>query len=243
VKTAYASPGLRALLLCIAILPAMRAQTSTQDGAAQAPPPATVSFSFVRVGLPVPKFTLTVSADGTGTYKGEEAPPPSPYPGVSTTPAPIDRGFTLSAATTGKIFSLAHELHNFNTVCASKARNIADTGTKTLTYSGSDGGGACTYNFSENKNVQAITEMFLGIAATMDEGRRLDRLHRYDRLGLDAAIGFLAEQVSQGRALELGTIQTSLRSIADDADVIQRVRTRAVALLALVPAGTGQAAP
>jgi hypothetical protein len=34
----------------------------------------------------------------------------------------------------------------------------------------------------------------------------------------------------------VGTIAASLRSIADDADVMQRVRARARTLLALVPA-------
>ena len=209
----------------------MRAQE-----AVPAPPPATVSFNFERPGLPVPRFTLRVGEDGSGSYRGEQAPPPSPYPGVSTKPDPIDRGVTLTAATTGKIFALAHDLHNFNITCASKAKNIADTGKKTLLYQGPNGEGSCTYNYSDSKSVIQLTDIFLGIAATLDEGRELDRLHRYDRLGLDAAMGFLAQQASQGRALELGTIQATLRSIADDAEVMQRVRTRANTLLALVPA-------
>jgi len=208
----------------------MRAQE-----AVPAPPPATVSFNFERPGLPVPRFTLRVGEDGSGSYRGEQAPPPSPYPGVSTRPDPIDRGIALTASTTGRIFALAHDLHNFNAACASKAKNIADTGKKTLLYQGPNGEGSCTYNYSENKSVGQLTEIFLGIAATLDQGRELDRLHRYDRLGLDAAIGFLAQQTSAGRALELGTIQATLRSIADDAEVMQRVRTRANALLALVP--------
>ena len=158
-------------------------------------------------------------------------------------PDPIDRSFTLSAATTHKIFALAHELHHFNTPCASKANNNADTGKKTLSYKGPDGEGSCTYNFSENKSVVQLTELLQGIVETMDEGRGLDHLHRYDRLGLDAAIAFLAQQVTDGRALELGTIEATLRSIASDADVIQRVRTKADALLALIPGEMRQVGP
>jgi hypothetical protein len=63
----------------------------------------------------------------------------------------------------------------------------------------------------------------------------LDRLHRYDRLGLDAAMTFLAQEVSAGHALEVGTIAASLRSITADPDVMERVRTRAGALLAQIP--------
>jgi hypothetical protein len=217
--------------------PALYAQT------APVRPPAVVSFSFERHGAQVPRFTLRVSESGAGSYEGEEAPPVSPYPGVSSKPDPIDRAFILSQATTGKIFGLAHDLHGFKMHCASGAKNIADTGRKTLTYKGPDGEGTCTYNYSESKNVTLLTEMFQGIAETMDEGRRLDQLHRYDRLGLDAAMATLAEQVAAGRALELSTIQATLRSIAGDSEVMERVRTRANTLLAMVPAEVRTSGP
>lgn len=239
-KTLYCSARYCALL---AIVLAMAAPSSVRAQTAAAQLPATVSFAFERPGLPVPKFTLRVAEDGRGSYQGEAAAPPSPYPGVSTPPAPIDRSFMLSAATTRKIFALARDLHHFNTTCASKAKNIADTGKKTLSYKGPDGEGSCTYNYSENKSVQQLTELVQNIAGTMDEGRELDHLHRYDRLGLDAAISFLEQQVTDGRALELGTIQATLRSIASDADLIQRVRTRANALLAQIPAEMREIAP
>jgi hypothetical protein len=143
---------------------------------------------------------------------------------------------SITPATADKIFALGRKLDHFNITCASKAKNIADTGTKTLSYSAPDGTGSCTYNYSENKEVEELTGMFQGMAETMDEGRILDHLHRFDRLGLDDAMTFLAQEVSAGRALEVGTITASLRSIADDADVMQRVRARARTLLALVPA-------
>ena len=131
---------------------------------------------------------------------------------------------------------MAKTLKEFQVTCASKAKNVADTGAKTLSYTGPAGDGRCTYNYSENKTVVLLTETFEGIAETMDEGRRLDYLHRYDRLGLDSAITFLADEVTSGRALELGTIAESLRSLANDADVMQRVRIRASQLLSLLPA-------
>jgi hypothetical protein len=46
---------------------------------------------------------------------------------------------------------------------------------------------------------------------------------------------FLSEEVSAGHALELGTIASSLRSIATDTDVMVRVRSRASALLSQIP--------
>jgi hypothetical protein len=144
----------------------------------------------------------------------------------------INQQITLSAATTAKVFKLARSLNRFDIACASKAKNIADTGKKTLSYVGPDGRGtSCIYNYSEEKNVTVLTDMFLAIAFTLDEGRKLEFLHRYDRLGLDAEMITLAHEVDEGRAMELGTIAPTLDVIASDTALIQRVRLRAAKLL------------
>lgn len=215
--------------------------TSSVYGRGQdARPPAglqpQVVFTYERLGLSVPKYRFTVHSDGAAVYEGEELPPAVGPGPVGASPAqPFRHQVMISQATADRIFALGRKLDRFNTACASKAKNIADTGTKTLTYTASDGSGSCTYNYSESKEVQAETEIFEGIAETLDEGRQLDHLHRYDRLGLDDAMTLLTQEVSTGRALEVGTIAACLRSIADDADVIQRVRARARTLLAQVP--------
>jgi hypothetical protein len=130
-----------------------------------------------------------------------------------------------------KIFKLARSVDRFDMACDSKAKNLANTGKKTLTYAGPDGRGSCVYNYSDNKNVTALTDMFLAIAFTMDEGRRLEFLHRYDRLGLDAEISSLAHEEKEGRAMELGTIAPTLSAIEGDTALIQRVRLQAGKLL------------
>jgi hypothetical protein len=205
-------------------------------GLAQTQPAfAGVSFHFERPGLPVPKFTLTVDEAGTAHYEadevlsargsGESDPPLTQH---------ISRTVTLSKAATGKIFADARALNRFDLTCASKAKNIADTGTKTLHYSGEGGDGGCTYNFSENKRVVALADIFQGIARTLDVGRKLDFQHRFDRLGLDATIASLVQEVDGGSAVEVGVISPTLRSLADDGDLLQRVRERAARLLQLV---------
>jgi hypothetical protein len=203
-----------------------------------------VEFVFQRPGLPVPVYLLSIYDDAElDIYQGQEVAEPTPGSTIQPKPHPFMRSFNLSAATRARIFKLARDLNYFNIACASKAKNIADTGTKTLSYSAPDAHGSCTYNYSENKDVQALTELLQGITETMDEGRKLDYLHRYDRLGLDAEIAYLAQEVTAGRALELGTIAESLRAIAADAEVMQRVRTRANSLLARLPDGSAQAVP
>jgi hypothetical protein len=193
---------------------------------------AEVSFQFDRPGVPVPHFILRVREDGTGSYQAEQAERRATATSMRGEEAKlIDRTLVLRPATVEKIFKTARELNDFNMTCASKAKNIADTGKKTLSYAGSDGRGSCVYNYSEDKRVGMLTEMFTGIAFTMDEGRILEFLHRYDRLGLDAEMNTLARELEAGRAQELGTISQTLTVIATDEAVMQRVRLRAVNLM------------
>jgi hypothetical protein len=143
----------------------------------------------------------------------------------------VERTLKLTPPTVAKIFKTARDLNRFDMVCESRAKNIANTGKKTLSYAGAEGAGSCTYNFSANKDIEGLTNTFLSIAFTLDEGRRLEFLHRYDRLGLDAEMIGLEQAARIGHALELGTIATVLNSIAADTAVMERVRLQAAKLL------------
>lgn len=212
--------------------PSLMAQTAGSSATAEVETQPVVSFQFERVGVTVPRYTLRVREDGTGSYQADvEAGVSSNGSATGEADKHVERTFTLTPATTARIFRTARGLNRFHAACASKAKNIADTGTKTLSYAGPDGSSSCVYNYSENKGVAFLTDTFLGVAFTLDEGRRLDFLHRYDRLGLDAETLSLVHEVEAGHALELGTIATTLTAIVDDTALIQRVRLRAAKML------------
>jgi hypothetical protein len=184
---------------------------------AQTPAPTAphVTFAFHREGVPVPNYEITLYQDGAGLYRGTEIPHVEGQ-GVATDlpPHPFERPIEVSSATATRVFTLAHQLDAFNKPCNSKAKNLADTGAKTLTYTGPDASGSCTFNYPIDKNVQALADTFQGIAETLD----------------------LADEVAEGRSVEIGTIAPTLHSIADDPQVMDRVRARANTLLASVPA-------
>ncbi len=206
---------------------------------AQSVTPATVTFTYDRSGLPVSHFVLKVDETGHGRYEADEvkAIPAkfAQYAGTGTVSKQesqhIDRPLDVSKTTVEAIFRHAKALNYFNAVCASRLKNIANTGDKTLTYAGSGGSGSCAYNYSESKTVDALTDIFLYIAFTLDQGRRLDFDHRYDRLGLDQDMEQLVQAVEEKRALEIGAIAETLTSIIYDTAVMQRVRQRAATLL------------
>jgi hypothetical protein len=83
--------------------------------------------------------------------------------------------------------------------------------------------------------VMTLTELLQGIVTTLDFGRKLDFDHRFDRLGLDQDTADLMEAVGEGRAIEVGAIGRTLRSIALDNEVLERVRQRASSLLQQSP--------
>ncbi len=202
------------------------------------PPPPTpipvIRFQFDRPGLPIPRFRIEIREDGQGIYHAEPGPPPTPTGARISFDPPakvVDRTFQLPPALTGKIYRDAGDARHFRVPCASRAKNIADTGTKTLTYEGPDGTFACTYNYSEIKQITALTETFLALSTTLDEGRRIEFMHRYDRLGLDAEVGQFEHTVADGRALGVSVIAPTLQALVDDEDLMQRVRQRAARLL------------
>lgn len=235
--TRWGGMGAAGLLLMAGVLASAQEMASAPKAISATVPRRQVSFTFDRKGVLVSHYRLVVYDNGSGVYEGNEIPSATAYGHPENMSAqPFKQVITISPATSGRIFAATERLNRFDVPCASKLKNIADTGTKVLKYEGNDGTGSCTYNFSENKDVQALTDIFEGIAETLDTGRRLDQLHRFDRLGLDAAMKSLVDEVSAGRALEIGTIARSLRSIASDTDVMARVRSRASTLLSQIPA-------
>jgi hypothetical protein len=69
------------------------------------------------------------------------------------------------------------------------------------------------------------------MAATLDEGSKLERQYEHGRLTLDSEMEVLEEMVHDGRAIELENIAPILQTLAGDEAVLQRVQRRARALL------------
>ncbi len=240
-KTTALTPAAHIASLGLLLLSASAgAQTSAQTPAQTPAPsptplaPALIRFQFDRPGLPTPRFRMEIREDGQGTYHAEPAPPSNPTgTRVSLEPPTkiVDQTFQISPTLAAKIYRQAQAARQFRIACASRAKNVADTGSKTLTFEGPEGTSACTYNYTEKKEIAALTDIFLAIGATLDEGRRIEFMHRYDRLGLDAEVGQFEHTVADGRALGLSAIAPILQALVDDGELMQRVRQRAARLL------------
>ena len=94
----------------------------------------------------------------------------------------------MSAADRDKIFRYAREANYFNGDFSFKKHAVASTGKKTLTYVDPARHFQTTYDYSENKAIQEITSIFKGISNTIEHGRKLQFLRRFDKLGLEAEL-------------------------------------------------------
>ena len=197
----------------------------------QAPPVADPTFQldFTNPGLSPSQWTLTLRPDGTGHFRSRAGKPPDDAT-QGIVPAAVDRDIQVSTAYAGRVFATAERHRWFSEGCESHLK-VAFQGWKTLSYSGPQGKGSCTFNYSKDKEIQDLGDSLEAVVETILEGARMELLLQHDRLGLDAEMEFLVQAVDDGRAQQVCVILEILERLAQDDTVLERVRKRARMLL------------
>ena len=188
-----------------------------------------IQVDFSNPGLSPSQWTMTIRPDGSGHFRSEIGKPSDSDAQKIGTPA-VDRDVHVSVQFAKRVFDAAQRHKWFNQPCESHLK-VAFQGWKTLTYTGPQGQGTCTYNFSKDKEVQDLGNSFDAAGTTILEGARLELLLQHDRLGLDEEMSFLTEAVGDGRAQEVCAIREILERLAGDDAVLERVRRQARVLL------------
>ncbi len=170
--------------------------------------------------------TMTVSANGTGKYSSRN--PEKTGDDVDD----FQTEFTMSPAGRDKIFRYAKEVNYFDGDFTFKKHVVASTGKKTLSYSDPTRHFSTTYDYSENKAIQEITNIFAGVSNTIEHGRKLKFLRRFDKLGLEEELKAMENAAESHNLADLQIIAPTLKSIADDTTVLNIARQRAKKLLA-----------
>lgn len=227
---------------CLILAPAIgRAQQAPPPPPVAAPAalPAIVSYSVASLRREPPQFSLTIDLLGHATYHAADAPSAQGEP-----PAPYEAEFEVSAATRDRVFALAQATEYFAGDFEFRKHAVADTGRKTLVYRDAQRQSSTTYNWSQNKHIQQLTDLFESIALTQGYARRLAFLRRFDKLGLDAVLKRMEELNQKNFLGELQAIAPVLRQIAADPGVMKLARDRAARLADQVAApGLTLAAP
>ncbi len=189
-----------------------------------------IQVDFSNPGLSPPQWTIILRHDGSGHFRSQMGKAPSG--GLKEIEAPgVDRDIQVSAQYAQRVFDVAKRSNWFNEPCESHLK-VAFQGWKTLTYTGPQTHGSCTFNYSKDKDIQTLGDSFQAVAQTILEGARLEMLLQHDPLGLDQEMDYLTGAVGDGRAQQVCVIRSILERLAQDDQVLDRVRKRARALLA-----------
>jgi hypothetical protein len=191
-----------------------------------------VTVDFSNPGLSPPHWTLTISPDGSGHFHSERGTAQAENPQTIDAPD-VDRDFRVSAAFADKVFETARGHKWFAFGCESHMK-VAFQGRKRLSYSGPEGQGACEFNYSKDKEIQALGDSLVAVAGTILEGARLEKLLQHDPLGLDHELEYVSDAVGDGRVQQICVIRGILERLAEDSGVMERVRKRARILLGRV---------
>ncbi len=223
-----------ALIAVLFCLSASAQQAATPASSAVQDQPS-VWFSFQwKEGVPWQSYSIQVQADGRTHFNG------TPTPSQDGNTDPVQEDFTMSEANRQKIFDVARKLNYFHSDCDSHLKHIAQTGAKTLAYKSIAAQGSCTYNCSQNPEVQQLTQLFLGVATTLDYGQRLAWQYRFDKLGMDQLLRELEASQGGHQVEELNAIEPILRKIANDTSLMHITQQSAQHLLKSINA-TGAA--
>jgi hypothetical protein len=192
--------------------------------------PAVFQIDFTHAEQFPAHWRLKVNADGSGQFDSDGGTIPAAQ-AAQIVAGELHRPVQLSPQFAGQIFTTARQRKFFRMGCESHLK-VAFQGTKRFSYTGPEGSGACEFNYSKDKEIQALSDSLIAVETTLLYGVRLDKMLLHDRLGLDREMDGLVAAVQDGNAIELGTIRDTLTRIADDDQVLDRDRRKARKLLA-----------
>jgi len=221
---------LRIFIFCLLATFAVSAPAQNANLAAE-PAIPTVTFDCSWDQATPQKFTITVQSSGSAKYISSSPSKPADANGVQDEEYAVE--FTASEAGREKIFRLAQESGYFNGDFEFKHR-VANTGKKTLTFADATRHFQTTYNHSENKPIAELTAIFQGISDTIQHGRKLQFLRRFDKLGLEAELKGMEGEAASHFLVELQIIAPLLKNIAEDPAILNIARQRAKNLLAKI---------
>jgi hypothetical protein len=189
-----------------------------------------VEVDFTGPAVSPSHWTMILHQDGSGHFQSQWNM--SSPAGLEEATAPdVDRGIQVSAEFAERVFQIAQRHNWFNQECESHLK-VAFQGWKKLSYTGPQAQGTCTFNYSSDKEIEALGDALLAVSETLREGARLEMLLLHDRLGLDQEMEVLTQAARDGRAQQIGVIREVLERVAADEAVLDRVRKQARLLLA-----------
>lgn len=188
-------------------------------------------IDFSNPGLSPSTWSLVLHPDGSAHFHSERGNAASGTP-RTIEPATVDRDVRLDEQFASRVFDTVHRHDLLRDGRCESHLKVAFQGWKKLSYSGPDGSGSCEFNYSKDKEIQALGDALVSVASTIVEGARLELLLQHDPLGLDRELQYIHESAQDGRLQQICAIRGILMKLEEDPLVMERVRKYARTLLA-----------
>lgn len=216
-----------AIITLLVLVQAVMAQTTnnqnTENGS-ETKDASVVAFTLYWKEAQPAHYAIRVDSAGHTTYESLAT--------AGTDPSDMYHSqFVMTEALRDRIFALAKQVSYFEGDFDYTKRKIANTGQKTLEYTGGGKHSKASYNWSETPEIQQLTDIFYGISNTLECGSKLAFMKRFDRLGLPDQLQNMQRLRADGHLLELQTITPLLQQIAQDSSLMNLARQRARQLM------------
>ena len=182
----------------------------------QAGVPAKMTYSRTFKGSTPEYLLITVDSKGLGTFEGhqlDEAQSPRP--------------FQLSAGTTDRIFALAGQLHNFQSVDLDSHKKVANLGQRTFTYQQGEDVNRVVFNYTENRIAQELVDIFEAVCVVEEHIAALEFSMKYDPLGLPQGLLEIQIELNNKSLVDPEMLLPTLEKIAHGSRFLHLAQVRA----------------
>jgi hypothetical protein len=142
--------------------------------------------------------------------------------------------FKVSPELARQAFDLAARLQYFRGVPLETKKKIASMGAKTVIYQHGAERGEQTFNYSENPDAQELVNLFERISNTQQHRMALERLMRFDRLGLHKQLLQVEMAVNRRDLAEPALLAPILEEISRNKAFLGIAQERARIILAKI---------
>jgi hypothetical protein len=225
-RSPLASPSRTIFLSAAAIFLSIALLAPSAPAAAYGPAEgATITFRKIFKSS-YPEFVeIKVNENGSATYDIRQLDEPS---------SPV--AFQVGAPLVQKIFGLAAKLHNFQGVDLEVHRRIANLGEKTLRYERAGETHEVKFNYTLDDSATQLLNLFEGLSRQENDLSTLVRVMRYDRLGVNDAVGQLETDFNNKLLPEPERLLPALDQVAADDTYLDIARQRAQVLASKIRA-------
>ena len=178
--------------------------------------PAKLTYSRTLKGSTPEYLAITVDSKGSGTYEGHKLD-------EARSPRPIQ----LSTATTERIFALAGQLNNFQSVDLDSHKKVANLGEKTITYQQGEGVNRVVFNYTENRTARELVNLLEAVAAVEEHISSLEFEMKYDPLGLSQELLQIQIELNSKSLVDPEMLIPTLEKIAHGSRFLHLAQVRA----------------